>query len=388
MLDDEEILELRREAEQLCRHERPAHDSDFDDDDNAHDIDEGEDAADYDDDNGDDDDDYDDDDDDDGEDDGHAAAITAPARHVGWAPPGADNAEDDEDCFGSDLDAHFFIPQRLQDKKASLVEAVNDFHFAMLNDSQRNEFYRQALAKSVKPGDVVLEIGTGSGLLAMLAASSGAKHVYTIEANRHLAQLARKIIRANKLQDKITVINKMSTDVHVGGDLPVQCDVLVSEILGTLLLGESALQFVADARKRLLKPGATIIPQSGRQYIALVQSEELRQITSVQQWEGFDLHDFNALQDTVSVVFSKQYGFRMSSIKHERLVGRHQVCEVDFSQDGPGSLGEEVVIPLVAEASGTVDAVLTFWEAYGDQEKTLVGVLARVGVCVYVCVSV
>ena len=54
MLDDEEILELRREAEQLCRHERPAHDSDFDDDDNAHDIDEGEDAADYDDDNGDD----------------------------------------------------------------------------------------------------------------------------------------------------------------------------------------------------------------------------------------------------------------------------------------------------------------------------------------------
>ncbi|EGD79112.1 arginine N-methyltransferase [Salpingoeca rosetta] len=362
---EEELQELRHEQAALPSHNLK--DEDFDDEDNADDDD---DDHDYNEDGGHDDD-Y-DDDGDDYDDDGDARNAGKAGRHNGWVPPGADNQGGDEDVFGTDLDEHFYIPRRLEDKCASLVEAVNDFHFAMLNDSQRNDFYRQALARQVKPGDVVLEIGTGSGLLAMLAASAGAKHVYTIEANRHLAALARKIIRANNLQDKITVINKLSTNVHVGHDFPERCDVLVSEILGTLLLGESALQFVADARRRLLKKDAAIIPRAGRQFISLVQSNELRQITSVQKWEGFDLHEFNALQDTVSLVFTKQYGFRFSSVKHDLLVAKQQVCDVDFTRDGPGSLGEEVIIPIVAEADGTVDAVLTYWEAYGDKDEQLV----------------
>lgn len=298
-------------------------------------------------------------------------------QHAGWMPPGADDYDDEERVFGYDLDEHFLIPSRLSDKCTALVEAVNDFHFAMLNDTQRNNFYRKALERTVKPGDVVLEIGTGSGLLAMLAATAGAEHVYTIEANRHLAALARKIIQANGLQEKITVINKMSTNVHVGGDIPRHADILVSEILGTLLLGESALQFVADARHRLLKPNAAIIPCGGRQFISLVSSSELRQITSVQQWEGFDLHEFNALQDTVSLVFSKQYGFRFSSLAHELLLRKQTVCEVDFTRDGPGALGKHVIIPIVAEKDGVVDAILTFWEAYGDNEHSLVGSIKK-----------
>ena len=64
------------------------------------------------------------------------------------------------------------------------VGAVNDFHFAMVNDFDRNEFYKAAMAEVLTPESTVLEIGTGSGLLAMMAARMGCKWVVAVEANR------------------------------------------------------------------------------------------------------------------------------------------------------------------------------------------------------------
>lgn len=264
---------------------------------------------------------------------GEAAAAEENERihYPAWLPPGAD-ASSEQALFGQDLEQHFALPERLEDKSSALVEAVNDFHFAMLNDRDRNAFYRRALMEQIKPGDIVVEVGTGSGLLAMMAARAGAGHVYAIEANRSLAQLAAHLIRVNGLADSITIVNKLSTDVELGVDLPRRADVLVSEILGTLLLGESALEFVADARRRLLTPGARIIPAAGCQFVSLIQSKEIKDITSVQSWEDFDLRGFNALQDTVSVVFTKQYGFRLSSTPHTVITGKTCVAEVGLGK--------------------------------------------------------
>merc|ERR1712094_148639 len=115
----------------------------------------------------------------------------------------------------------------------------NDFHYAMMNDYQRNEFYQTALQKDVNEESVVLEIGTGSGLLAMLSAQAGAKQVYAIEANRHMCQLAKINMEVNKLKN-IRVINKLSTEATHPVDITEKANILISEIIGTLLLGESA----------------------------------------------------------------------------------------------------------------------------------------------------
>ena len=117
-------------------------------------------------------------------------------------------------CIRDSFEGHFCVPARLQDKSADLVEAVNDFHYAMINDHPRNEFYRECLRRAIVPGEsVVLEIGTGSGLLAMLAARLGARKVVAVEASRHMAALARKNIAANGLDGAITVIERLSTEV-------------------------------------------------------------------------------------------------------------------------------------------------------------------------------
>ena len=140
----------------------------------------------------------------------------AARRKPSWLPPAAD-AAGEHNLFGRDFEEHFWVPPRLMDKSLELVETANDFHYAMVNDHPRNEFYRLALAKVVVPDTHVLEIGTGSGLLAMIAAKQGAR-VTAVEANRHMAALARSIIAANGLSDRVRVINKLSTDI-VAADL-------------------------------------------------------------------------------------------------------------------------------------------------------------------------
>eukprot|EP00669_Euglena_mutabilis_P000609 TRINITY_DN10832_c0_g1_i1.p1 TRINITY_DN10832_c0_g1~~TRINITY_DN10832_c0_g1_i1.p1 ORF type:complete len:234 (+),score=67.44 TRINITY_DN10832_c0_g1_i1:142-843(+) len=173
-----------------------------------------------------------------------------------WLPPGADGAADQR-AFAEEMDPSFRVPARLANKSAQLVNAVNDFHYAMVNDVARNEFYRSALERVLTPGSRVLEIGTGSGLLAMLAASISCEWVVAVEANRHMADLALQNIKANNLSHKIRVLNRLSTEVKPS-DLPAQPNILLSELFGTLLLGESALEYIHDARTRLLARGEVV----------------------------------------------------------------------------------------------------------------------------------
>ena len=172
------------------------------------------------------------------------------------------------------------------------------------------------------------------------------------------------------LQINDFIISRM--DQMRPGDLPHgKADILVSEILGTLLLGESALEFTADARKHLLKPGARIVPAVGSQFVTLVQSADLESITSVRNWGGFDLLGFNRLQDTASVVFTKQYGFRFSQLAHVNLSERISIADVDFHVDDfePEDDDLERRYRVTALADGTVHAALFSWEVHSDVEK-------------------
>jgi type II protein arginine methyltransferase len=141
--------------------------------------------------------------------------------------------------------------------------ATNAWHFMMMNDHKRNRAYERALQRSIKPGMLVLDIGSGSGLLAMLAIKAGAAHVITCEAKPLLALLARRIIQQNGMASKITVLNKLSTQLQVGEgrDLPRKVDLVVSEILESEIIGEGMLPTMRDAIARLANPGAVIIPE-------------------------------------------------------------------------------------------------------------------------------
>lgn len=128
-------------------------------------------------------------------------------------------------------------------------------HIKMLNDRQRTDAFIKAIQEVVKPSDVVLDLGTGSGILAIAAAKAGARHVYAIESGTS-AKIAKEICAANGVLDRVTILEGWSTQLT----LPEQADVLVTETLGNDPLGERILEFTLDAVRRLLKPNAQVIP--------------------------------------------------------------------------------------------------------------------------------
>jgi tetratricopeptide (TPR) repeat protein len=176
-----------------------------------------------------------------------------------------------------------------------LTQLVPLWHIPMMNEQGRNLAYYEGLRSVVTPEKVVFEIGTGSGLLAMMAAKLGAKKVFTCEAVRLVADTATRIIERNSYQDRITVLAKPSYAVQLQHDMPAKADILVHEIFSSELLGEHVLPAIEDAKARLLKPGGEILPSSASIMIALVSGDELGKELHVGEAFGFDLSLFNAI---------------------------------------------------------------------------------------------
>lgn len=124
----------------------------------------------------------------------------------------------------------------------------------MLSDEVRTGAYREALRRLVTPGDVVLDLGSGTGVLAFFACEAGARRVFAVE-QEHIADAAGLLARSLGYGDRVEVRHARSTDTT----LPEPADVLVTETLGTFALEERILHSVIDARRRLLRPGATIM---------------------------------------------------------------------------------------------------------------------------------
>jgi precorrin-6B methylase 2 len=130
-------------------------------------------------------------------------------------------------------------------------------HARMLHDDRRTGDYIAALRQVVRPADIVLDIGTGSGVLAIAAARAGARHVYAVEAS-DIADAAERVFAVNGVQDRVTLIRGWSRDI----ELSEPADVLVAEVIGNEPLEEEILETTLDARSRLLKPEARLIPHT------------------------------------------------------------------------------------------------------------------------------
>jgi type II protein arginine methyltransferase len=167
------------------------------------------------------------------------------------------------------------------------------WHFGIIHDQARNEAYARALEHYVRPGMEVFEIGTGTGILAMLAARAGAKHVYTCERRPEVAAAARDIIEKNGLSDRITVIAKDVLALQIGIDMPHRADLFVAELVDNSLLGENVLSLTALARERFLVPDAILLPRCIAAIGCLVSGRGQKENYHMDSVMGFDLTPFN-----------------------------------------------------------------------------------------------
>jgi Ribosomal protein L11 methyltransferase (PrmA) len=159
------------------------------------------------------------------------------------------------------------------------LSLVVDEHRQYLADRARVFAFRKAIGEVVKPGDVVLDLGSGTGILGMLACRAGAKRVYSIEEGG-MIELAREISRVNGLQEQMIFIKGLSTQVN----LPEQVDVILADQIGRFGFDAGLLEYFSDARTRFLKPDGVMIPSCVDLCVAPVECREMWD--QVEFWSG------------------------------------------------------------------------------------------------------
>ena len=150
------------------------------------------------------------------------------------------------------------------------MSLVLDEHRQYLSDSVRLGAFRRAIRQVVRPGDVVVDLGSGTGIMGLLACQAGAGRVYAIEYT-DIVELARTLAAANGFESRMTCIRALSTQT----ELPERADVVIADQIGQFGFEAGLWEYFADARRRFLREGGVLIPASVSLFVAPVQVAEL-----------------------------------------------------------------------------------------------------------------
>jgi tetratricopeptide (TPR) repeat protein len=226
------------------------------------------------------------------------------------------------------------------------------WHIPMINDDERNAAYERAVKRAVKPGDVVFEVGTGSGIVAMMAARAGAKLVVTCEAVPILAEVARETVERNGFSGKVKVLSKRSTQVKLGEDLPERADIFVSELINVGMLAPNMLPIIQHTRVNFCKPDARIIPESAIVWAALIQCDALARINPVKKIDGFDMSAFDIFR---TPGYSQ---LDLAADPHRFLSERFRALDFDFRVNMKDA--DQHPLAAIATETGTCHGI-AFW---------------------------
>ncbi|KAM5262715.1 protein arginine N-methyltransferase 7 [Ctenodactylus gundi] len=261
-------------------------------------------------------------------------------------------------------------------------EIARSSYADMLHDKDRNVKYyegiRAAVSRVKDRGQkaLVLDIGTGTGLLSMMAVTAGADFCYAVEVFKPMAEAAVKIVEENGFSDKIKVINKHSTEVTVGpdGDMPCRANILVTELFDTELIGEGALPSYEHAHRHLVQENCEAVPHRATVYAQLVESRRM--------WSWNKLFPVR-----VQTGFGEQVIIPPPDL--ERCAGAPSVCDIQLNQVSPADFTVlSDVLPMFSVdfskqvsssaachsrqfetlASGRAQVVLSWWDIEMDPE--------------------
>ncbi|XP_038636866.1 protein arginine N-methyltransferase 8-B isoform X2 [Scyliorhinus canicula] len=193
-------------------------------------------------------------------------------------------------CLGRGKMAKYLTPDEMTSKDYYFDSYAHfGIHEEMLKDEIRTLTYRNSVYhnKHVFKDKTVLDVGSGTGILAMFAARAGARKVFGIECSS-ISDYSEKIIKANHLDNIITIFNGKVEEV----ELPVdKVDIIISEWMGYSLFYESMLNTVIFARDKWLKPGGLMFPDRATLYIVAIEDRQYKDF-KIHWWEnvyGFDM---------------------------------------------------------------------------------------------------
>ena len=221
----------------------------------------------------------------------------------------------------------------------------------MVNDDARNRAIEQSIAALGVEGKTVVEIGSGTGLIALLFAKHGAARVVGCEMNTTLARAAQAIVGDTAYADRVTIIDGSSTAAIERGLLPDAPDVIFSETLDCGVVGEGFLP-IADDIERLAGPHTVIMPSAVRQFAALIDSVSLVNLNRAGHTCGFDLGRLN------TYATGNYYPVHTELHRHRFLSASQQVRTYTYVE-----CPEPAPVTLRVTGTGTVHGLLSWFAA-------------------------
>ena len=243
-------------------------------------------------------------------------------------------------------------------------------HEEMLSDRVRVETYRRGIHRTVQAGDVVVDLGTGTGLLAFMASRAGARKVYAVEHSDFI-QVAQEIADQNGFTN-IEFIRANSREFTPGE--PV--DVVLHEQMGDELFNENMLENVLDLRNRVLRPGGRILPAKFKLFVEPVTMNDdmrVRRFWNIDLPDGIDL---SATQHSpVAARFdsgrNEQFWLRPHSVA-STIGDPEPIIEFDLhTLESLESIPTQHVIERTASADAIVDGCCIWFEAHLDDDTML-----------------
>ena len=202
------------------------------------------------------------------------------------------------------------------------MSLIVDEHREYLADDARVSAFRRALQSVIRPGDVGLDLASGTGILGLLACQAGASRIYAIESG-DIATIAVAAAAANGFGDRITVINEHSSRAT----LPEQVDFVVTDMAGRFGFEAGLFELLRDARRRFLKPGGRTIPRAVSLWIAPVESADVR--SQVDFWAA-PIHGFSF--DAAHAI-ARSTGYPRLFEQQDLLADGQQLTGVDLDAD-------------------------------------------------------
>lgn len=231
-----------------------------------------------------------------------------------------------------------------------------------LVDSERVQAYQRAIERHVKPGHVVADVGTGSGLRAFLAARRGPSKLYAVDASRNL-DTARWVARRNGLTD-IEFVRADSSRFQPSGKV----DVLLHEQLGDALFDTGLVPKLLDLRDRVLARGGRILPHRFEVFLEPVQLREEARLPFIwdQRLHDVDFSCLQALRDSLSPAYFTRF-IRPQDVER-RLCDPEPAFALDLETLRAGSLPQRLRLERPVVREGRMDGLCLFYRAGFDPE--------------------
>jgi len=238
-------------------------------------------------------------------------------------------------------------------------------HEKMLADRVRVDSYERGIRTHIRPGDVVVDLGTGTGILSMFAARV-ARKVYAIDHSA-MIDVASHIARANGVTN-IEFIRSNSRKFTP----PEKVDVILHEQIGNDLFDENMVENVTDLRDRILKPGGRIVPDQFELYLEPVKLRDESSIPFIWQMKlhGIDFACVRSIQDGADAL-PRRWDMRwVDPLEADFLLCQPEpICQLELSSVRTQDLPTSLDLTKTVVRGGRMDGLLIYTKVIFDESR-------------------